>query len=158
MNNTTKKISLSAILIALSAVLSLVKLPLGVTTAAFDSLPGYFAAIFFGPVFGGIIGLFGHLASAYTSGFPFGIYVHLIIAVSMLGSCFMFGFIYKKSKIFGFIVGVLLNTFLAAPFLLLLLTKETVLLTFVPISIASTLNILAAILVYERFKNIDFRL
>ncbi|QVK19335.1 ECF transporter S component [Mycoplasmatota bacterium] len=152
--NYTKKITIIAVLIALSVPLSLVKLPLGVATASFDAVPGYLAAVLFVPFIGGIIGFIGHLATAYSSGFPFGILIHFIIATSMFGSCYMFGFLYKKSKMIGFIVGVLLNTFLAAPFLLLLLPTEAVIATFIPIAIASTLNILVGILVYERIKNI----
>ncbi len=158
MNNKTNKITIIAVLVALSVPLSMVKLPLGVTTAAFDAVPGYFAAVFFMPFIGGIIGFFGHLATAYTTGFPFGILIHFIIAQSMFGSCFVFGFIYKRNKIFGFIVGVILNTFLAAPLLLLLLPPQVVLGTFIPISIASFINILVAILAYERIKDINFRL
>jgi uncharacterized membrane protein len=70
---------------ALSVVGSFIHLPGPVQTVAFDSAPGFFAALFFGPVDGAIVTGLGHLTSASINGFPLGV-LHLPIAAGLAGA------------------------------------------------------------------------
>ncbi len=78
--NISKKLVYMAVLIALSYIGSLIKIT---GTIAFDSFPAFFGALALGGVYGGIIGFLGHLFTAFLSGFPFTLPIHLVIAVMM---------------------------------------------------------------------------
>jgi uncharacterized membrane protein len=88
----TKKLAIGALFIALSFVGSYLKL---FGTIAFDSLPGFLAALLFGPLFGAAIGFIGHIFTALTSGFPLSIPIHIVIAATMAITMFGFGSTYK---------------------------------------------------------------
>jgi len=111
----TKTLVLTALFIALSFVGSYVKI---FGTIAFDSLPGFLAALLLGPVYGAAIGFLGHLCTALTSGFPLSLPMHVVIAVAMAITMLGFGhtYILLKNKvtqtnnlIITGIVGVILN-------------------------------------------------
>lgn len=115
MNSNVKKIRISNIkiltrtglLIALSAIGSMVKIQ---GTIAFDSMPGYFAALFIDPLIGGIVASVGHILTAITSGFPLTLPMHLITAIVMGFIACIFGFLNKKHNgIIACIVAILLN-------------------------------------------------
>ncbi len=76
----TRTLVIAAMLIALSFIGANIKIS---GSIAFDSMPAFFGALVLGPVAGGIIGLIGHLLTAVFSGFPFGLPVHIIVAVMM---------------------------------------------------------------------------
>ena len=112
----TRNLVISGLLIALSYVGSNIRI-LG-TTIAFDSLPGFLAALILGPVYGAAIGFLGHIFTGVISGFPLGIPLHMVIAVSMaitmLGFGFTFRFLYAKislsvNLIITGLVGIVLN-------------------------------------------------
>lgn len=71
-----------AVFSALSVVGSFIPFPSPVGTIAFDSFPGYLAALYFGILDGAVICGVGHLATAIVHGFPLGIW-HLLIAFGM---------------------------------------------------------------------------
>lgn len=163
MNNRTRRMTLTGIMSALSVVLSFVQIP-GVPTTSFDSLPGYFIAIFVSPVLGGLIALIGHLVSASINGFFLGVPSHLIIAVSMFISAYVFGLIFKKENklLIGIsvIIATLLNTFLAMPALVLVTAATYGFLAtlIIPILIASILNIVLATIIFFALKDFKFDL
>lgn len=76
----TKQLVLCALFIALSFIGAQLKV---FGTIAFDSLPAFLGTLALGPAAGALIGFLGHLLTALTSGFPYGIVIHLIIAVFM---------------------------------------------------------------------------
>ncbi|WP_297437401.1 ECF transporter S component [uncultured Clostridium sp.] len=102
----TKKLVMAGVLIAMSAVLANVKI---FETVAFDSMPAFLAGIILGPLAGGIVGFLGHFFTSVTSGFPLTVPISMIISVEMLITVYIFGKIYKKTKITAIIVGILLN-------------------------------------------------
>lgn len=105
--NTTQ-ITYCAIFIALSYIGALIKIQGG--TIAFDSMPAYFSAIFLGPTLGALVGFVGHLLTATTSGFPMTIPMHMIIAIIMAVTVFLFGWFYKRTNlVIASIVAILLN-------------------------------------------------
>lgn len=80
-----------------SAALGLVKIPGPAGSIALDSAPAFFAALFFSPLVGAIVGCVGHLGSALTGGWPLG-GLHLYVAVEMFVWVWIFGFIANRHK------------------------------------------------------------
>lgn len=110
----TRKLTLMALFIALSFIGANIKI---MQTIAFDSMPGFLGALILGPVYGAAIGAAGHFLTAFTSGFPFGIPVHLILMVDMALTMYVYGLTYRtflrKNKyvasIMSALVGVVIN-------------------------------------------------
>jgi len=102
-----------AIFSALTVVGSFIKTPSPIPSVAFDSTPGFFAALYFGVLDGALISGIGHLVTSVLSGFPLGIY-HIPIAIGMAISGASIAFINKINKKWGFIpgliIGVTINT------------------------------------------------
>jgi uncharacterized membrane protein len=91
---------------------SFIHLPGPVSTVAFDSATGFFAALFFGPVDGAIVCGLGHMATAIVNGFPLGV-LHLPIALGLAFAGAAMGFFNRKMGIVaGVAVGVTINTVL----------------------------------------------
>jgi uncharacterized membrane protein len=107
-----------AIFTALSVVGSLIKIPSPIGSLAFDSAPGFFVALFFGPLEGGLVCGIGHLATAAASGFPLGI-LHLPIALGMALAGAAIALVNRLSKKWALppalAVGVVINTVLVFP-------------------------------------------
>ncbi|MGL5068848.1 MAG: ECF transporter S component [Sarcina sp.] len=104
--NKAKILTSAGMLIGLSAVLANFKV-LG--SSAFDSMPAFLAGIIINPVIGGIVGLLGHLFTGLTSSFPLTLPIHLIIALEMMITVYIFSKVYKINKILGIGVAILLN-------------------------------------------------
>jgi len=110
----TAKIARVSLFTSLAVVGSFISLPGPVSSVAFDSASGYFAAMNFDEVEGSAVLFAGHLATAIVHGFPLGL-LHLPIA---LGLAFQ-GFVMAKvSSAFGMLAsmvsGVAINTALTA--------------------------------------------
>ena len=112
---STKNLVIIALFVAISFVGSHIRI---FGSIAFDSLPGFLAAILLGPWYGAAIGLLGHIFTALASGFPLSVPIHLVIAVSMGVTMFGFGHTYaalngKVSEAVNLlitgVVGILLN-------------------------------------------------
>jgi uncharacterized membrane protein len=102
-----------AIFSALTVIGSFIKTPSPIPSVAFDSSPGFFAALYFGVFDGALVCGIGHIATSVISGFPLGA-LHLPIALGMALSGAAIGFVNKLNKKWGFIpgliVGVAINT------------------------------------------------
>ena len=163
----TKKLVIAAFFIALSLVGSYIKI---FGTIAFDSLPGFLAALLLGPVYGAVIGFFGHIFTALTSGFPFSVPMHIVIAATMAITMFGFGFTYKAlidrlpmagTLIITGIAGILLNGPVSLAFsigaMALMAGTETAfgMLALLPVLvIAATANVAICIFVFKPLDNI----
>lgn len=157
MNNTRiKKLTFTAIILALCIIGANIKL---MGSVALDSFPAFFGAVALGPVAGAFLGLFGHLFSAMLSGFPLTLPVHLIIGFCMMITMAVYGFIRRGgrsmewqyiilSDVVGYILNVPLELVLLYPIL-----KQTVYVYFVPLTIASIVNIIIAEVVYILLKS-----
>ncbi|RLF15980.1 MAG: hypothetical protein DRJ97_02490 [Thermoprotei archaeon] len=93
---------------------SFIPFPSPVGTIAFDSFPGYFAALYFGPLDGIVVCFIGHMVTSIVHGFPLGPW-HFVIAVGMAAVGAATGIINKAlSKPWGFIpataAGAAINT------------------------------------------------
>jgi uncharacterized membrane protein len=95
---------------ALSVVGSFIQLPSPVSTVALDSAPGFFAALYFGPVDGFCVFGLGHLSTAIVHGFPLG-FLHLPIALGLAVAGAAVGVVNKKWKVFPAVTtGIAINT------------------------------------------------
>ena len=99
-----------AVFAALSVVGSFIHLPSPVPSVAFDSAPGFFAALYFGPVEGFCVFGFGHLATAVVSDFPLGI-LHLPIALGLAFAGAVVGVVNQRWDVIPAVVsGIAINT------------------------------------------------
>ncbi|HSH36860.1 ECF transporter S component [Schnuerera sp.] len=148
-----KTLTMVAMLIALSAVGALIKV---FNTVAFDSMPGYFAALYLGGWYGAIVISLGHLLTAITSGFPLGIPIHIYIAIQMAIYAYIFRFCCKK---FNISIGIIVATILNGPISTLLFVPIFGWGFFIgwvlPLTIASFINIFLASLVYKGMEKMD---
>ncbi|WP_180242402.1 ECF transporter S component [Bacillus sp. AFS029533] len=163
----TKRIVLLSLFIALSAVLSNIKI---VYSIAFDSLPAFLAAMMISPIAGGIVGALGHLLTAITSGFPFTVPVHLFIAIQMLVIVWIFGVLFKKmNQYIAMVVAIILNGAVATLLSGLLIaylnhsfTAKTIssffILMVVPLTLASAANIVLAFILQKVMKRANFKI
>lgn len=146
-----KRMVLASTLLALCVVGANVKI---MGSIAFDSAPAFLGAIMLGPLYGAFLGFFGHMVSAALSGFPLTLPIHLIIGFFM-GVCMaVFGWIRERfgkerwlniiiSDISGYAINVPLEMLFLYP-----LMKAAILAFFVPLTIATILNIAVCELIY----------
>lgn len=92
-----KKMTLTAMVIALCAIGALIKIPVFTTSAALDAAPAFISAVFLPPILTGVAGGMGHMLTAVTSGMPLGPF-HVIIAVTMFFVVAGFSYLHKKEK------------------------------------------------------------
>ena len=94
----------------LSVVGSFIHLPSPIPSVAFDSAPGFFVALYFGPLDGFCVLGLGHLATAVVSGFPLG-YLHFPIALGLAVGGAATGFVNRKwSFVPAIATGIVINT------------------------------------------------
>lgn len=150
-NNNIKKMTLTAILLALCIVGANIKI---MGSVALDSFPAFFGALAIGPVAGAFLGLFGHLVSALLSGFPLTLPVHLVIGLCMMITMIVFSTIRRgkrslkwsyiiTSDIVAYILNVPLELLLLYPIL-----KQLVYAYFFQLTIAAIINIILAEVIY----------
>jgi len=90
-----RMITLTALTVAICVIGSFIKVPGFITTAALDSAPAFLSVLFLPPAFSGIVGGLGHLATSFTSGFPFGPF-HIMIAIEMFIMVYIFNVLHRK--------------------------------------------------------------
>ena len=136
-----------AVFAALSVVGSFIHLPSPVPSVAFDSTPGFFAALYFGPLEGFCVFGIGHLATAVVSGFPLGV-LHLPIAVGLAFAGAAVGAINQRSNLIPAVaVGIAINTGLVVLAIPVLGVAAT--LSFTPfLFVAATVNGVVASIAY----------
>ncbi len=152
------KLTYCAMLIAMSGVGAMIKIQ---GSIAFDSMPGFFAALFIGPGAGAIVAGLGHLLSAMTSGFPLTMPMHLVVGLEMALFGYLFGWTYRKSNgVIACVVAILLNGPVAA--LLAVPTSIALSLPFngwnlfkviiTPLTIASGANVILGYILFRVLK------
>jgi uncharacterized membrane protein len=149
--SSVRRITRIALLIALSAVGALIKVPSPTGTVALDSTPGYLGALMFGSKEGAIIAALGHLFSAATAGFPLSVPLHAFVAVQMALWAAAFGYIKRKVNMtVAAGVAAFLNGVVGAAMLIPIPGLGAAFFTVmvVPLFVASAINILASIILY----------
>ncbi|SEM92673.1 hypothetical protein SAMN04487786_2867 [Paenisporosarcina quisquiliarum] len=84
-------LTLAAMFAALCAIGAFIKVPVGIGSAAMDTVPALISVSYLPPIYAGTASLIGHLSSSLFAGFPLGP-LHLIIAAEM----FVILFVYTK--------------------------------------------------------------
>jgi len=158
-NWNSKRIAVLAVIIALSVVASLIPIPSPSGTVALDLAPGYFMALFGGPINGAIAIFFGHMAVAIRAGFPLTVPVHVGIGIACAGVGSMLWYFNRKfgNKGLGLVVAVIIaiagNTFgsnilLSYIFVGLAMAIGTI----PPIFVGSSANVIIGTLVWRAIK------
>jgi riboflavin transporter len=131
---------------------SFIKIPAGIGSLAFDSMPALIAASLWSPGWGMIVAGAGHLMSAGLAGFPFGP-LHVLVAVQMAGLTFFFGYFYrKKNRHLAFVLFVAGNGIIA-PLMLWPIIGKGIILSIIPgLIIASVLNAFISVIIIPRLK------
>ncbi|HXL04966.1 MAG TPA: ECF transporter S component [Bacillota bacterium] len=153
---TPKRVARMAIFVALSAVGALIKIPSPTGTVALDSCPGYFSAIAFGWLEGGIVAAIGHIFTAATTGFPLSVPVHILIAAEMAVFAAAFWWINKKAGIVPAIIAATLLNGIVASFLMVPIGGMGLALgLLVPLLVGSAVNVIIAGVAYVIVKRSD---
>lgn len=122
---------------------------------ALDSFPAFLGTLLLGPTYGMIIALIGHLSSAFLSGFPLTLPIHLIVGVMMMLTMFVYGNVRQKysdnmiSVVASVLIALVFNTVIASLPLIPLLGFNVILAMMIPLVAASLVNILVAEMVYR---------
>ncbi|WP_075618400.1 ECF transporter S component [Paenisporosarcina indica] len=93
-------LTLTAMIATLCALGALVKLPVGMGTAALDTVPALVSVVILPPLFSGIAATIGHLVSALSSGMPLGPF-HVLIAAEMFVIVWIFANLHRNGKHVG---------------------------------------------------------
>lgn len=148
-NNKTKNLALMGMFIALCAIGATIKVPSPTGTVAFDSAPGFMAAMFLGPNYGAITAALGHLFTSLFSGFPLSIPMHLFIAGQMAFFSWIYGVISKQNLLLGTIVASVLNAILAPALLIPFFGISFFTGMVFPLLVASFINVFASTIIYK---------
>lgn len=159
MKNKIKMITTSGLLIALSAIGAMIKIQ---GTVAFDSMPGYFAALYISPIAGAVVIALGHLLTAFTSGFPMTIPMHLLLMLLMGIIAYIFGILGRKTN--GFIsctvatilngpIATLISAFVASLLSLPLNGMPMFYALVIPLTVAAGANIVLAYIIHKVINN-----
>ena len=147
----TLRVARIAIFTALSVIGSFITPYPLIPTIAFDSSPGFFAALYFGVLDGVLITGLGHIVTALINGFPLGA-LHYIIALGMALAGGAMGLVNKTNKKWGFIpatiTAVSINTVLSVILVPTMGWTATLTYVTVPLLLAASLNAVLAALVY----------
>ncbi|WP_233278890.1 ECF transporter S component [Floricoccus tropicus] len=123
---------------------------------ALDSCAAFVGSVILNPQTGFVLGFIGHLISAFLAGFPLTLPVHIVVGLCMGICSFVFGLVRGRSdSIFNFLFASLLAYIINVPFSLLIITMFlgwSVWAFFVPLSIATLVNLLIAEIVIRFFN------
>lgn len=139
---------------ALCVIGSFIHPPSPIQTVAFDSAPGFFAALYFGAIDGFLVTGIGHVITSIVNGLPLGI-LHLPIALGMALAGGVMGLVNRVSHRWSFIpaviCGIAINTTL---FVIVVPTMGwPAAIAFAPfLLLASTMNGVVAALAYESVR------
>lgn len=92
-----KHITLIALMASICVIGSFIKVPGPIGSPALDSAPAFISVALLPPIFAGLVGFIGHVATALTSGMPLGPF-HLLIAVEMLFIVWFFAVLHRKQR------------------------------------------------------------
>lgn len=149
-----RRMTVTALFVAMCAVGGLIKIPSAVGSLALDTVPALVSAAFLPPVFSGVASVLGHAASAMYAGFPLGPF-HVIIALEMFVIILIFAHMHRAgSNVMKWIFFVLANGLLA-PLPFYFLVSPAFFLGILPsIVVATVLNAVVAAVVLPALKHV----
>lgn len=107
-------LTLTAMIATLCALGALVKIPVGIGSAALDVVPALVSVAFLPPLFSGTAAMIGHMVSSLSAGMPLGPF-HLVIAVEMFVILWVFAKLHQAKKHVGKWVFFVLANSVVAP-------------------------------------------
>ena len=162
-NKLTKNITYCGLFIAISIVGAMFPV---YGSIAFDSLAGFFAALFLGPSAGAIVCGLGHIGTAAINGFPYSLPLHILVMIGMAIAGYSFGFIYRKINwLLAIIIAILIN----GPILTLMTVPVTTFLGIEPggwmlfkillptLTLVSAINIVFAYIIFKVIGKRNFK-
>lgn len=159
MNSKTSRLVLMGMFVALSFVGSYIKIPSPFQSIALDSMPAFLGGLMLGGVEGAVIGFVGHMLTAANSGFYMTLPIHLLIAVMMALTVYIYQWIYKKTNmIVAGIVGTLING-LGVPLLMALMPQFGwgFFVSITPfLTLASAVNVGISVIVFAALKKTKY--
>lgn len=142
-----------AVLIALSAVGALIKVPSPIGTVAFDAAPAFLAAFAFTIPEAALVAVLGHLFTAATTGFPMGLPVHLIVALMMAVAVVAAGWLARKVNLWvGVVAAILINGVVSPLVLVPMFGWGFFLGMLVPLLVGAAANVLVAVVVAKALR------
>lgn len=151
----TKQLALTGMFIALSAVGALIKVPSPTGTVAFDSAPGFVAALLLGPGFGALAAALGHLFTSLFAGFPMTFPIHIIVALEMAAFAAIYSYLGKRNLPLAVVAVSILNgvvapaTFIVFPQFGMAFFVSML----VPLLVASAANVIISALIYKAISS-----
>ncbi|KKK38562.1 membrane protein [Mesobacillus campisalis] len=139
------KFALSCMLVALTAIGSMMKVPAIIGSIALDAFPSLLAAAMLGGPSGAVVGMLGHLLSAVLGGLPLGAF-HILVAAEMAVLVYLFAHFYQKGKRMLAVLLFIAGNSLIAPLPFILFFGTSFYLAIVPSLIAG--SILNGVLAY----------
>lgn len=150
---TPKRIARISILIAISAVGSFIKVPSPTGTVSLDSCTGYFSAVTFGWIEGALVAGIGHMLSAFTTGFPLSLPVHLYIAIQMSLWVSIFWFLGTKFNLLtAGIIAVICNGVISAILIIPFGGVGMATALILPLVVGTIVNVIIASVAYKIVK------
>jgi len=101
----TYRLARISVFSALCVIGSFIHPPSPIQTVAFDSSPGFFAALYFGALDGALVSGIGHIITSIVNGFPLGM-LHLPIALGMTLVGGMVGIVNHVNSRWGYLAAV----------------------------------------------------
>lgn len=106
-------LTLTAMIATLCALGALIKIPVGIGSAALDVVPALVSVAFLPPIFSGIAASIGHLVSSLSAGMPLGPF-HIVIAVEMFMILWVFALLHRAGKtVWKWVFFVIANSVIA---------------------------------------------
>ena len=160
MNNSTKKHVQASHFLSIRFEAANIK---EMRSISFDALPAFLGTMVLGVGWGALIGAVGHLLTALTSGFPYGLPAHIVIAVMMgvtMAAFLLVINLFQRLKapelvsyVAGGLAAVLINgpgcVFLLFPVLGAMMGKEALLALIPVLSLVGAANVALAVVVYR---------
>ena len=155
MKSKTYRITGVGMLVALSFVGSYIKIPSPLQSIALDSMPAFLAGLLLGGPTGGLVAFIGHLLTASNTGFPLSLPIHMLVALMMAITVYLFHLTYKKINLVAAgCVGIVVNG-IGAPFVMAFLPQFGwgFFMGITPfLLLASAINVIVAIMVFTSLK------
>lgn len=150
----TRELVMTGLLIALAAVLA--QFPIN-GSIGLDAMPAFFGAVAVSPLLGGFVGAIAHLLIASFSGFVFGLPLHIVVALTMFFSCYIYGYVRRKgNRYLAMVIGIIMNgpislaisALAASIFGMGFSGMPMFLALIVPLTVAASINVIVADVLY----------
>jgi predicted membrane protein len=147
---SVRKLSWSAIFIALSAAGAFIKIPAIIGSVALDSFPALLSAVLLGPVYGAVIAGAGHIVSANLGGMQLGPF-HFLIMFEMAVLAWGYGRLYTiEKRISAALLFFIGNAFIAPLPFVFLISREFYMAMLPSLLAGSIINLVIAQLLAPR--------